>query len=973
MLSNTPQKIFHVGDLHFSHYKNHVLQKYLTQQLLDTLVREKVDVLYVGGDVVNDFNVLSPEQIQLVDEFFRESSKICPVIVLIGNHDYNSNNKSRLDALTPLIQQINNEYPIHYFKDSGVYNLYNIDWVVWSELDGITPVVDKTSNRIKIGCYHGVIKNSNAYGFKLTQGADLGIFDDCDIVFLNDIHKQQSFRNKTIWYSGSWYQTNWGEANDFEKGGIMWVKKQDVYEAKPYVLYNPYVLYKHEINNCVQALDLQVLKKLKNKYPEIKIKLLYKGTKEDFNLKDFKTIKKQLQYFSSSPVLEQKDYSKTTQTKTIGNTVDYFGTYFSDSAFLPQLNKLNDFYTSKTNKIHSDAVCLLERIEIENFGPFGERQVVNFNTFNCLLGVFAENETGKSFLFDALTFGLFGSTSRNVQKSTHLINKHIQKPAVVEITINKNQETYWIQRIIELDGKIILNFEKHGDTTESLNGKDRFKTQKVISDEFGDYNTFILNSLYSQKTEEFIDLKQGDKYDYFSSILRLNEYEERYEKSYSDLKAKKALIDSLVNQQIGFTENQTNLDVEQNQLIDLQKQLKTKKQALEKQSQQCDLIQQEINNINVEYTDVQLLTTELNNLERKQTELNNQPEILIFEQKQENPVDNKLILQQGQLTSEINLLQQELKSSSCPTCNRKYDDKNPELITSNLATKQNELQDLKIRIQKQELEFSLAKTHNKTQQDLLQKKERQTIEKQTIEKQIQVLKSNIEKQQQSQALYKTKQDKLALLQTKKPQLQLIQREIQGLESQVQEKNKNIAVYELLEKQFNQRKTQIDELTSEVQILELYTKSQHKKGIRGLIINDCLSTVSDLCNKLINTVFEFNIEFVINDKDEIHVIYLDNSEIEQSASQCSGMERFVINLAIKNALNQISLLDKLDTFMIDEGFGVLDANNLEAITGFLHELKTFYNKTIIITHIDYLKNFVDTAIYLEKTNGQTKFI
>ena len=65
-----------------------------------------------------------------------------------------------------------------------------------------------------------------------------------------------------------------------------------------------------------------------------------------------------------------------------------------------------------------------------------------------------------------------------------------------------------------------------------------------------------------------------------------------------------------------------------------------------------------------------------------------------------------------------------------------------------------------------------------------------------------------------------------------------------------------------------------------------------------------------------------------------------------------------SIAIRVALTNISTLPKSDMFIIDEGFGALDASNIEACAKLLKSLKKYFKTILIISHIDAIKDIVD---------------
>lgn len=84
---------------------------------------------------------------------------------------------------------------------------------------------------------------------------------------------------------------------------------------------------------------------------------------------------------------------------------------------------------------------------------------------------------------------------------------------------------------------------------------------------------------------------------------------------------------------------------------------------------------------------------------------------------------------------------------------------------------------------------------------------------------------------------------------------------------------------------------------------------------------------------------------------------------------SGGEAFRIDLAIRIAL--IKLLTQksgnlIKTFIIDEGFGSQDNQNLELIIDMLHILQNEFDSIIIISHLQEMKEQFATQLFIEKT-------
>lgn len=239
-------KIIHFSDLHIRLFKDHELYRKILNDALEQWKEHKPDRIVFTGDLVHSKNQITPELINFVVWILTECSKICKTVLIIGNHDFLESNLSRVDALSPIIDSLNNP-EIVYYKDSGVYNDENIDWVVYSLINhNIRPEIDK-SNNLKIGLFHGPIQGlTTDIGYKFDDGFDTDRFKGCDLVLCGDIHKRQFFNipgKKKAYMIGSTIQQNFGERVDKHGYGIYYVD-QDEYETVDLINPRPFLNFK---------------------------------------------------------------------------------------------------------------------------------------------------------------------------------------------------------------------------------------------------------------------------------------------------------------------------------------------------------------------------------------------------------------------------------------------------------------------------------------------------------------------------------------------------------------------------------------------------------------------------------------------------------------------------------------------------------------------------------------------------------
>ena len=208
------KKLVHFSDLHIRLFKDHELYRKILEQAFSEWKSIAPDRIVFTGDLVHSKNQMTPELIEFVAWVLTECSKIAKTIVIIGNHDFLENNVQRLDALTPIIDSLQNEYVV-YYKDRGVYEDNNINWCVYSLVQHNIPPDIMKSDKVNIGLFHGPIQGLYTdIGYKFEDGFDVSKFKGCDLVLCGDIHKRQVFdipNEKKAYMIGSTIQQNFGE------------------------------------------------------------------------------------------------------------------------------------------------------------------------------------------------------------------------------------------------------------------------------------------------------------------------------------------------------------------------------------------------------------------------------------------------------------------------------------------------------------------------------------------------------------------------------------------------------------------------------------------------------------------------------------------------------------------------------------------------------------------------------------------
>jgi len=240
-------KIVHFSDLHLRLFKDHDLYRQIITDMLEKFKEIKPDRIVFTGDLVHSKNQMTPELIEIVAWVLTECTKIAKTVLIPGNHDFLNNNLNRLDALTPIIDSLDNS-EIVYYRDRGIYEDENISWCVYSQFQGNIPPEISDAKGYKIGLFHDPIQGlTTDTGYDFGDHAyDINKFKGLDIVLCGDIHKRQVIDipgGKKAYMVGSTIQQNFGEKVRNHGFGIYNVEK-DEYEFVDLVNPRPFLTFK---------------------------------------------------------------------------------------------------------------------------------------------------------------------------------------------------------------------------------------------------------------------------------------------------------------------------------------------------------------------------------------------------------------------------------------------------------------------------------------------------------------------------------------------------------------------------------------------------------------------------------------------------------------------------------------------------------------------------------------------------------
>lgn len=195
-------RIAHLADIHVRGLTRHDEIRTVITAFCESARARKVDHIVIAGDLWHTKTTgLSPEAVELMTWMFRAMADVARVHVTLGNHDGALTNLTRQDAITPIVEAINDPR-ITLYKRSGTYMIAGGVWLsVYSLFDkenwgSVRPVRGSMPDRddYNIAVYHGSVGGAvSEDGWVLKAETTVQFFEEqgYDIVLLGDIHKQQ--------------------------------------------------------------------------------------------------------------------------------------------------------------------------------------------------------------------------------------------------------------------------------------------------------------------------------------------------------------------------------------------------------------------------------------------------------------------------------------------------------------------------------------------------------------------------------------------------------------------------------------------------------------------------------------------------------------------------------------------------------------------------------------------------------------
>lgn len=185
---------------------------------------------------------------------------------------------------------------------------------------------------------------------------------------------------------------------------------------------------------------------------------------------------------------------------------------------------------------------------------------------------------------------------------------------------------------------------------------------------------------------------------------------------------------------------------------------------------------------------------------------------------------------------------------------------------------------------------------------------------------------------------------------------------------IDNKKTKIAENNLLLKQYNEVKAEIENLSKEKEITEIVNKTLDKGGIQdNILVNNIIPRIEAEVNGILSYMTKFRIEMkYLNKSLQVYKIVDSKSKI----LKVSGYEHMVLGLAFRLAFCNLNHR-QCKMMFFDELFTFADQNGIEKIGKLFDYIRMHYDFALVITHNDVIKKYCDDAFEITQEDGFSK--
>ena len=1024
-------KVAHIADTHIRNYKYHKEYRQIFDQIYDRLREESVDLIVHCGDLAHTKTQLSPEYFDLAASFLQNLADIAPTYIILGNHDGNLKNERRQDAITPIANALQHPN-LHLLKNACEVDVGEAVLNVLSVFDEENWVKPTDPSRINIGLYHGAISGvATDTGWTMTHGDHpIEVFQPFDFVFLGDIHKTNQVvdHEGRIRYPGSTVQQNFGETND--KGFLLWnIQSKDDFSCEHVVIPNPKPFITVNLTPTGRMpkglsvpkgcrlrlvsnnnLSLEAMRKAKevaqHRFKPDTISFLNRAAGERGSVAEL-----------ADSIHQDNMRDPVVQEELIR---EYLSDYQVEEDLMKKVLNLNLEYIKKaeeSEEISRNIKWNLRELQWSNLFNYGEGNKIDFGNISGTVGIFGKNYSGKSSIIDSLLFTLFNTTSKNERKNVNIINQN-REEGTGEVMITIGDEQYYVCRTSTkytkklkgeetLEARTDLNFykiDKNGEKV-SLNGLTRNDTDRNIRKVFGTIEDFLLTSLSSQLDSlSFIREGSTERKKILAKFLDLEIFEKKFRLAKEDAADLKGALRRAGDRDYDteIKEAEEGLYQAEKALIVQEAECRGLSEEVQKYISEIAKIDAKIDAIPAEFIDIlkvkssikkkdsnlastrQSLSSDKESLETKKALTQKIEEFLqgydIQDLEKGDKQAKKILDAISSLEDELVRINEKAASLNDPgflqgcKCLHEAEQalaKKPD-VEEKVTVFNQEYTSLKHDELKKKIEqyYSLVQKKDNTSREITST-ELQIARSQNLIDRLVTELSDLRKKETSYEQNKEAIENLESLVSDKDELQKAldssQRKMKSCEAQILNYHRSVGSLEQKVQMIKEQKEEHETLREQFAAHDLYMRCMHPNGIAYDVIKKKLPVINQEIAKVLANLTTFEVLFEENG-NKLDILIKHPQHDPRPLSMASGAEKTMAAMAIRLAFLAVSNLPTGDLMVLDEPGTALDEEHLQAFTQLLDMIKSYFKTILLISHLDSLKDVVDTTLDISKREG-----
>jgi DNA repair exonuclease SbcCD ATPase subunit/DNA repair exonuclease SbcCD nuclease subunit len=672
----------------------------------------------------------------------------------------------------------------------------------------------------------------------------------------------------------------------------------------------------------------------------------------------------------------------------------------------------------------------LQRMSWDNMMNYGEGSSIDFTRLQGLVGIFAPNASGKSSIFDILLEGLFDKVSKDVPRNIDLVNDNKDIGSMV-IDFESQGQPYTIERTIErihYGQRKFTETKQWGETSldfssvdESLNGTTRPETERAIRSIIGNFEDFVLTAMVSQNPifgipggADILNCKETDRRKILFRFLDLDVYERVGNAAKDDLRELMGRLKGINREALeAELEDITRKRIDDEDVIEshrerqrsLSSDLERVSRSLERvNARSVSVLESERSAIDarrgkalkrfqaetraLEALELSLRRQRASRLELSQSEPDTAPIPLVELSERLAEIRSSRDVSITELSRAEQLHKQGKRSlttledipcgSQYPTC--RFISEATSFLQQRAAM---EAAISRLRSQVSSCATELTRLED---YDLVHKRHSEWQRK-VSEMDVAIAQAEVSLGTHRVAAAAAETEltgcglriaeldtmlqaaSLAEIEGLRDEHRRISTEIESLGGAVDKGLRGLGGADHRISQIRTDLRSLEGLSERISCYERLLEVCGKNGLPYRILSLVLPVINAEIAKILSGIVKFNVFFEADHEKQTVSLFIRYGDYRsRPLSLGSGAEKFIASLAVRVALLSVSSLPKTDVLIIDEGFGRLDPEHLEALQRMFEYLREAFGSVFIVSHVDSMRDIVDHNIEITSRDG-----